>query len=313
MAQAMIRASDIASFLGADLAGVDIAVERPMPFHAAGPGDMTYWQGVVPPERMPAGSLVLMTPMAAPKAAPKAAPAGCGVIAMAHPRAGFARAVAEYFAPRGPAGIAATARIAPTARIGADVSIGEYVVVRDNAVVGAGSRLCDHAIVAEGVVIGERCIVGEHAVVGCEGFGNELDGDEMVDFPHLGTVRIADDVRIGAGSTIARGTLSDTVIGRGTRISQGVNIAHNAQVGELCTIAGQAQVSGSVVIGDRCWLGPNCAIIQKVRIGARSQIGIGATVLGNLPEGAVCMDFDGLTRAEYRVLRAWLSHPGAKR
>jgi len=309
MAQAEIRASDIASFLGVELAGENIAVARPMPFDAAGPGDMTYWQGGLPPDRMPAGGLVLMAPLAARNAIP----AECSVIVMAHPRAGFARAVAEFFVPRAPAGIAATARIAPTVRIGADVSIGEYVVVRDNAVVGAGSRLCDHAVLAEGVVLGERCIVGEHAVVGCVGFGNELDGDEMVDFPHLGTVRVADDVRIGAGSTIARGTLSDTVIGSGTRISQGVNIAHNVRVGALCTIAGQAQVSGSVTIGDRCWLGPNCSIIQKVRIGARSQIGIGATVLADVPDGAVCMDFDGLSRSEYRVLRAWLSQHAAKR
>lgn len=309
MAEAGIQASAIASFLGAELAGGDIAVARPMPFDTAGPGDMTFWQGGLPPGRMPSGSLVLISP----KAARSTAAAGCSVIVMEHPRAGFARAVAEFFMPRVPAGIAATARIAPTARIGAGVAIGEYVVVRDDAVVGAGSRLCDHAIVAERVVLGERCIVGEHAVVGCEGFGNELDGDEMVDFPHLGTVRVADDVRIGAGSTIARGTLSDTVIGRGTRISQGVNIAHNVRIGELCTITGQAQVSGSVTIGDRCWLGPNCAVIQKVKIGARSQIGIGATVLGNLPDDSVCMDVDGLSRAEYRVLRAWLSQQGAKR
>ena len=309
MAQAGIRASDIASFLGAKMTGDDRTVARPMPFHAAGPGDMTFWQGGLPPDRMPAGSLVLMTA----KAAQSAAAAPCSVIVMEHPRAGFARAVNEFFAPRAPASIAATARIAPTARIGANVHIGEFVVVRDNAVVGAGSRLCDHAVLAEGVVLGERCIVGEHAVVGCEGFGNELDGDEMVDFPHLGTVRIADDVRIGAGSTIARGTLSDTVIGRGTRISQGVNVAHNVRIGELCTITGQAQISGSVTIGDRCWLGPNCSIIQKVRIGARSQIGIGATVLGNLPDDSVCMDVDGLSRSEYRILRAWLSQQGAKR
>ena len=104
-------------------------------------------------------------------------------------------------------------------------------------------------------------------------------------FPQIGGLVIEDDVEIGAASTIDRGTLMNTMIGRGTKISKVVHISHNVIVGKDTLITGGALISGSTRIGDQVWIGPNASILNKISIGNRAFIGIGAVVTQDVPAG----------------------------
>ena len=197
-----------------------------------------------------------------------------------NPRYSFALAVSLFFAPRAIAAIAASARIADSAIIGKGVSIGEGTVIGDGATIGDESIIRHNVVIGEGVRVGSRCLVRSNAVVGEEGFGFEAAPDgKYLRIPHLGSVDIGDDVEIGAGTTIARGTIDSTTIGNRTKIDDQVFIAHNCQIGEDVMIIAHAEISGSVRVGHRSWIGPNACILNGVSIAEDCLIGMGAVVL----------------------------------
>lgn len=137
--------------------------------------------------------------------------------------------------------------------------------------------------VIEHTTFGRAPRVGPHTCIGTLGFG--LEGGERL--PHLGGVRIGDDVEIGALCAIARGTLDDTVIGDRVRIDDHVFIAHNVQIGDDVTIIAGAEISGSVVIGAGAIISPQACICDHVRIGVGAHVGIGAVVLKDVSDHAV--------------------------
>jgi UDP-3-O-[3-hydroxymyristoyl] glucosamine N-acyltransferase len=203
-----------------------------------------------------------------------------------NPRLAFATVLALFFQVPSSPGAAASARIAEDAHIADAVSIGEYVVIECNVTIGARSIIQHGAVIHSGTRIGDECVVAAGAVIGSSGFGYERDTQGVPNpIPHLGSVRIGRNVHIGPNSTIARGTLSDTVIGDHTKIGAQVNVQHNVVIGRSCIIASQAQISGSVSIGDEAWIGPNCTL-RGAQIGARAVIGLGALVLNDVPAGA---------------------------
>jgi UDP-3-O-[3-hydroxymyristoyl] glucosamine N-acyltransferase len=170
-------------------------------------------------------------------------------------------------------------RINNSASIGNDVVIGPFSVIGAGVVIGAGSRIGSNCHI-ENTFIGSNAKIGSSVTIGGTGFGFENDpvSGETLDFPHIGSVHIGNDVFIGSSTCIDRGSIGDTVIGSGTKIDNLVHIAHNVIVGENCRIIALTIVGGSVNIGDRSWISPGAAIRDWRNIGKDALVGIGAVV-----------------------------------
>lgn len=217
----------------------------------------------------------------------------------AHPRLAFARA-AQLLCPRmaPKPGIHSSAIVHPSARLGQDISVAERVVIGENAVIDRGTRIGAGTVIGEGVSIGRDCelypnvtiypdvrlgdrvVVHAGAVLGSDGFGYVRDQatGRYEKFPQVGQLEIGDDVEIGANTTIDRGALDVTRIGRGTKIDNLVHVGHNCQIGDDVVIAAQTGVSGStvvesdVVIGGQVGLADHVRIEKGVILGAQSGI-----------------------------------------
>ena len=142
-----------------------------------------------------------------------------------------------------------------------------------NCVIEAGARLGDDCrlqagvTLCQGVCIGARCLFKPGAVIGSDGFGHAPDVDGYVKVPQLGSVRIGDDVEVGANTTVDRGTIEDTVIGDGVKLDNQVQVGHNCRIGAHTVIAGCVGISGSSIIGSRCMIGGAVGIAGHLEIG----------------------------------------------
>ena len=217
--------------------------------------------------------------------------------------------VAEAFAPR-PAdgqGVAASAEVAADARLGAGVVVGPRAILEAGVVIGARSVIGAGAWLGPGVVTGEDCRIGPHvvchsgsrlgdrvvlkagAVIGGEGFRYLRDGDRHRRVPHLGACVLEDDVEIGSGTCVDRGSLDDTVIGAGTKIDNLVQVAHNVRIGRRCLIMATTGIAGSCRIGDDVTIAGGVGVADHVVIGAGAVIGSKSVVFGPgvVVEGAV--------------------------
>jgi UDP-3-O-[3-hydroxymyristoyl] glucosamine N-acyltransferase len=215
------------------------------------------------------------------------------------PRLAFAR-VAELLKPstQHAGGVHPSTLVHPSVRLGKDVSVGERVVLGDGVQVGSKSHIGANCVVGSnvsigkdcriypnvtiypGVQIGDRVIVHSGAVLGSDGFGYVRDKEtgKYHKFPQVGALVIEDDVEIGANSTIDRGALETTRIGRGAKIDNLVHIGHNVQIGEDVVIAAQTGFSGSivveknVVIGGQVGIGEHARIEEGVMLGGQSGV-----------------------------------------
>ncbi|MGI8772402.1 MAG: UDP-3-O-(3-hydroxymyristoyl)glucosamine N-acyltransferase [Acidobacteriaceae bacterium] len=198
----------------------------------------------------------------------------------------------------------AQAQLHPAAEIASDAILGQQVSVGAFAVVGAGAEIGDDCVIGEGAVVGEGVKVGRGchlyprvvvypgailgngvvahagAVLGADGFGYVRDprSGAYVQFPQQGTLVIEDEVEIGANTTIDRGALEETRIGRGTKIDNLVHIGHNVRVGHDVVIAAQTGVSGSSAIGDGAIVGGQVGIADHVVIGEQVILGAQAGI-----------------------------------
>ena len=200
-------------------------------------------------------------------------------------------------------GIAASARIGKGVVLGDGVSIGEYAVLEagatlgDRVVVGAGcvigagatigedSRLWAGATVYRGAIIGARVGLHSGSRIGVDGFGYVFGGGMHNRIPHVGGCIIGDDVEIGANTTIDRGSIDDTVIGKGSKIDNLVHVAHNVRIGERCLLMAQVGIAGSVVIGDDCIIAGQAGLSGHITIGKGARIAAQAGVFGDIPAG----------------------------
>ena len=164
--------------------------------------------------------------------------------------------------------IHASALIGESAAIGHGTSIGAGSVIEDGASIGKNCEIGCNVTIHGCVSLGNGCVVQSGVVLGSMGFGyvQRPDG-RHVRFPQIGTLRIADEVEIGANTTIDRGALGETSIGRGTKIDNLVHIAHNCQVGENVLMAAQVGMAGSCVIEDGAMLGGQVGLGEKVTVG----------------------------------------------
>ncbi|SDZ88550.1 UDP-3-O-(3-hydroxymyristoyl)glucosamine N-acyltransferase [Microbulbifer marinus] len=170
------------------------------------------------------------------------------------------------------ASIAAGAVIEASVRIGAGVHIGANCVVGEGSEIGAGTRLKPGAIVYHGCSIGRDCTIHSQAVIGADGFGFAPYQRQWTKIHQLGGVEIGDDVEIGACSCIDRGALGNTVIGRGVKIDNQVQIAHNVQIGDYSAMAACSAVAGSAVIGKHCTLAGGVGVVGHVTVADGSHI-----------------------------------------
>jgi UDP-3-O-[3-hydroxymyristoyl] glucosamine N-acyltransferase len=153
------------------------------------------------------------------------------------------------------------------ANIGPGVEVGAGCVIGHNVEIGAGSRLVANVSIADRVRIGQRVTIEPGAVIGGRGFGLARDGEQWVEVPQLGSVRIGNDVEVGANSTIDRGAIDDTVIGDGVKIDSQVQIAHNCRIGAHTVIAGCSALAGSVTVGRHCVLAGAVGIVDHITLG----------------------------------------------
>ncbi|MGI9410610.1 MAG: UDP-3-O-(3-hydroxymyristoyl)glucosamine N-acyltransferase [Hyphomicrobiaceae bacterium] len=193
--------------------------------------------------------------------------------------------------------------IHPTARIAEDADVETGAVVGREAVIGNGTVISAGAVVGYRAVIGDNCYLGAgasviHAIVGNgviihpgvrigqDGFGFAMTKVGHLKVPQIGRVIIADDVEIGANSTVDRGTLGDTRIGEGTKIDNLVQIGHNVVIGRHCVIVAQSGVAGSAELGDFVVMGAQSGVLGHVKVGTGAQIAGMAHVKNDVAPGA---------------------------
>ena len=195
------------------------------------------------------------------------APADPRILYVKEPRTAFARVYARWFDRRGAGGVHATAIVAAGAVLGVDVEIGAGACVADDVRIGDGCILGPHVTVLPGTTLGKRVKVQAGAVLGSDGFGFARTREGYIGFPQIGRLLIGDDVEIGANTTIDRGALGETRIGRGTKIDNLVHIAHNCVIGEDCILAAQVGLAGSITVEDNAMLGGQAGLGEGVTIG----------------------------------------------
>lgn len=201
-----------------------------------------------------------------------------------------------------PAGAAAGAQIDPSAKLESDVTVEPGAVIGARAEVGSGSVIGANAVIGAEVRIGRDCSIGPLAAInnaligdrvivhpGCkigqDGFGYVMGGKSHLKVPQVGRVIIQDEVEIGAGTTIDRGAIRDTVIGEGTKIDNLVQVGHNVSIGRHCILVAQSGISGSSTLEDFVVLGARVGVNNNVTIGEGAQIAAVSNVHGDVPAG----------------------------
>ncbi|MFA5143406.1 MAG: UDP-3-O-(3-hydroxymyristoyl)glucosamine N-acyltransferase [Candidatus Omnitrophota bacterium] len=173
------------------------------------------------------------------------------------------------------------------------VTIGDHVTIESNSVIkknceiGSFCRIYPNVTLYENTKLQKNVILHSGAVVGSDGFGYVKDEGKINKFPQLGRVIIEDDVEIGANTTIDRGSLSDTVIGAGTKIDNLCQIAHNVKIGKNMLMAAQCGISGSTTIGNNVTMGGQAGIVDNITIGDNVTIGAKSAVIGSIKSGTV--------------------------
>jgi UDP-3-O-[3-hydroxymyristoyl] glucosamine N-acyltransferase len=231
--------------------------------------------------------------------------AGRDLLVCPEPYLAMARALELVHPPRPlRPGVHASAWVDPTASVADDAEVGPFVTVGEGAAVGERSRidagcvigahaavgsechLHPRVVVEERCRVGDRCILHAGVVIGSDGYGFATSGGIHHKVPQVGVAVIEDDVELGANVCVDRGTLGQTRVGRGTKVDNLVQIAHNVSVGEGCLLVAQVGISGSSRLGDHVVLGGQAGVVGHVVIGARSRISARAVVAKSVPEDA---------------------------
>ena len=226
------------------------------------------------------------------------------LIRVPNARIAFAKAMALFFPERTYAAsihptavVAASAQIDPTAHVGPHCAIGERVKIGARSVLQGGDFVGDDSKLGEEVnlfpnvtvyprtEIGRRVRIHASSVIGSDGFGYVQDGGVHRKVPQIGNVIIGDDVEIGAGVMIDRGALGSTVIGKGTKIDNLVQIAHNVEIGEHCIVIAQVGISGSTKLGKYVILAGQVGLAGHLKIGSHVTVEAKSGVMHDIPDG----------------------------
>ncbi|TNF47297.1 UDP-3-O-(3-hydroxymyristoyl)glucosamine N-acyltransferase [bacterium] len=283
-----ITLADLARQLGGELEGDGHVVVRGIgPLHEAGPGEVSFLSNPKYEESLittrAAGIIVSRTTLSE----------GKNLIKVDDPYLSFAKTM-EIFYERDykSSGISPHSFVHEGSKIGVEPSIHPFAVVCEGAVigdrvtimsgacVGPGSNVGDDSVLHPNVIlerdvnIGKRAIIHAGTIVGSDGFGFAREGEKHHKVIHVGSVKVGDDVEIGAGCTIDRGVMGETVIGDGTKLDNLIQVAHNVNIGKNCIIVAQVGISGSTSLGN------NVVVAGQTGVAGHLSIGDGAVIAG---------------------------------
>jgi UDP-3-O-[3-hydroxymyristoyl] glucosamine N-acyltransferase len=292
-----VSLAELAQRTGARLLGdADLLVSRVAPLSSAGAGDITFLSNPKLRAEVAAtrASAVILAPAAADLT---------GVPRLIHdnPYACFARVaqILDPYAPQAP-GIHPTASVAPSARLGAGVSIGAHVAIGADVEIGADSVIYPNVTLYPRVRIGARVIIQAGAVIGGDGFGFANEDGRWIKIPQTGSVAIGDDVEIGAGTTIDRGALADTVIEEGVKLDNQIQVGHNVRIGAHTAIAGCVGIAGSADIGRYCTIAGAAKILGHLKLADHVHISVDTLVTKSILEpGTYSGSFPNAPHREY--------------
>jgi UDP-3-O-[3-hydroxymyristoyl] glucosamine N-acyltransferase len=188
------------------------------------------------------------------------------------------------------------------------VNHGQNILIGTNVKIGANCSIGHNTIIESDVIIGDNCSIGSNVIIrntliknnvsildGCvigkKGFGFFPNKEKNIRYPHIGVVIIEDNCEIGCGSTIDRGSLSNTIIGKNTYLDNQVHIAHNNKIGQNCIIAGQVGFAGSSTLGNNVMIGGQAGISGHLRVGNNVQIGGGSGVIKDIADNSKVMGY----------------------
>jgi UDP-3-O-[3-hydroxymyristoyl] glucosamine N-acyltransferase len=226
----------------------------------------------------------------------------------------FAR-VSQLFNPLTlqPPGVHPSAMVSKSAKLGARVSIGAGCVVGDGVTIGEDSCLYPRVVVYAGATLGKRVIVHSGAVIGADGFGFADDAGRWVKIPQVGSVRIGDDVEIGANTTIDRGAMDDTVIEEGVKLDNQIQIGHNTRIGAHTAVAGCVGIAGSADIGRHCTFGGAAMVLGHLKIVDHVNISAGTFISRSiLKPGTYTGIYPQDEHENWARAAAWLRRKGKK-
>ncbi len=280
----------LAEKLGATLEGDgDVLVQGLGPIESAVSGDLTFlankkYQKYL--ETTAASAVIVSFETAMPRR-------DIAVLRMKDPYFGFTQALRLFHPPvrYAPAGVHPRCVVDPSAVIGDDVTIAAHAFVGKNARIGRGSVIAECAVIRDDVIIGEDCLIypnvtvldrtriGDRVIIhagttiGSDGFGFAPVKDAYEKIPQAGFVIIEDDVEIGANSCVDRGTIGPTILRRGVKLDNLIQIAHNVEIGENTVIAAQSGISGSTTLGHNVIVAGQVGLVGHITIGDRVTIG----------------------------------------
>lgn len=197
-------------------------------------------------------------------------------------------------------GIDSLAFISPKATIGENVYIGAFAYIGDNAVIGNGTMVYPHATIGDNVKIGEKCkiypnvviyegcklgnevTIHSGSVIGADGFGFAPNTEGYAKIPQIGIVTIEDNVEIGANTCIDRSTMGSTIIRKGVKLDNLIQVAHNVEIGENTVMSAQVGIAGSTKIGSWCMFGGQVGLAGHITVGDKTFLGAQSGVPGNI-------------------------------
>lgn len=215
-------------------------------------------------------------------------------------------------------GIEQPSSIHDTVNLAEDVYVGAFSYIAENTEVGEGTQIYPQVYVGKNVkigknckidsgvkiyddcVIGDNCIIHSNTVVGGDGFGFQPTANGYDKIPQLGNVIIEDDVEIGSNCSIDRATIGSTIIGKGTKMDNLIQIAHNVKVGRNNVIAAQAGIAGSTTIGDWNMIGGQVGIVGHIKLGNQIRIQAQSGVNGNVKDGATLFGTPAFSAGDFR-------------
>jgi UDP-3-O-[3-hydroxymyristoyl] glucosamine N-acyltransferase len=312
---------EIADYLGARVVGdADAVVHGLGSIDSAQEGEITFLSSAKHLDKAKASraTAIIM--------APGGGVSGRNIIETANPQLAFALLLKLFYQPPVPAlGVMPGAHVSPSATLGSDITVypgayvgdgvkvGERVTIHPGVVIYAGCTIGDDVVLHSNVSVRERCQIGNRVIVhngtviGSDGFGYVPDGRRHVKVPQIGIVVVEDDVEIGANVTVDRAALEKTVIGRGTKIDNLVQVAHNAVIGDDCILVAQVGIAGSATLGNNVIVGGQAGIVGHIRICDNVMIGGQSGVSNNITEPGVYSGSPTMPHKEW--LRASMTLP----
>lgn len=197
-------------------------------------------------------------------------------------------------------GISSLAYVDKTARIAEGVSIAPFAYVGKDVEIGEGTVLNPHVVIYDGCKIGAHCTLHAGCVIGADGFGFAPAADGYDKIPQIGNVEIEDNVEIGANTCVDRATMGSTVIHKGAKLDNLIQVAHNVVIGSNTVMAAQSGIAGSTKLGEWCMIGGGAGITGHVTIGNRVQAGAHTGITGNVKDGITVSGYPHMEQHKFR-------------